>query len=74
MEVTYRLAIENDLKRQGISAIRLDTFSGNPFALRLYAKMGYEMIGHVDWRKGRFLLMEKSLKGKKEENETCGLF
>lgn len=53
--------IENDLKRQGISAIRLDTFSGNPFALKLYAKMGYEIIGHVDWRKGRFLLMEKSL-------------
>lgn len=51
--------IENQLKDLDIHAIRLDVFSENPFALQLYRKHGFSMVGHVDWRKGRFYLMEK---------------
>ena len=51
--------IEETLAAGGIHALRLDTFSGNPFALRLYASLGYKNTGFADWRKGRFVLMEK---------------
>lgn len=53
--------IEEKLKAKDIKAIRLDVFSQNPCALRLYAHMGYCKVGDVDWRKGRFYLMEKYL-------------
>ena len=53
--------IENRLKRRGIKAVRLDVFSGNPYALKLYADSGYAKVGTADWRKGRFFLMEKQL-------------
>lgn len=53
------LQIERTLKASGIHAIRLDVFTQNPFALRLYERLGYEKTGYADWRKGRFLLMEK---------------
>lgn len=53
--------IEEQVKRMGYSSIRLDVFSENPYALKLYKKYGYEKRGHADWRKGRFFLMEKSL-------------
>ena len=51
--------IEETLPAGGIHALRLDAFSGNPFALRLYASLGYRNTGFADWRKGRFILMEK---------------
>lgn len=44
-----------------INAIRLDVFSQNPFALKLYEKCGYAKTGTVNWRKGIFYLMEKYL-------------
>lgn len=53
------LQIEKTLRDSSIHAIRLDVFTQNPFALRLYERLGYEKTGYADWRKGRFLLMEK---------------
>lgn len=53
------LHIENELRARSIHAVRLDVFSGNPFALRLYDSLGYSKVGHADWRKGKFYLMEK---------------
>lgn len=55
------LHIEEQIKSMGYLSIRLDVFSENPYALRLYEKNGYIRRGHADWRKGRFFLMEKSL-------------
>ena len=55
------LHIERELKKQGVKSVRLDVFSGNPFALSLYRRCGYQEVGSVDWRKGRFWLMEKVL-------------
>ena len=49
------------LKDMGYNAVRLDTFTENPFAQRLYRHNGYESRGYADWRKGRFDLMEKAL-------------
>ena len=53
--------IERELKASGVETIRLDVFTENPFALSLYRKNGYYEVGTADWRKGRFLLMEKHL-------------
>lgn len=53
--------IEEQVKSMGYLSIRLDVFSENPYALKLYEKYGYEKRGHADWRKGRFFLMEKTL-------------
>ncbi|MDO5572767.1 MAG: GNAT family N-acetyltransferase [bacterium] len=53
--------IEQVLIQKGIQSIRLDAFTKNPHALRMYEKLGYEIVGHADWRKGRFYLMEKHL-------------
>lgn len=53
--------IEDQLRNKGFESVRLDVFSENPFAIRLYEKSGYIRRGHADWRKGRFWLMEKKL-------------
>ena len=53
------LYIEKQLTEMGIHVIRLDVFSNNPFALRLYNSLGYSDVGYADWRKGKFFLMEK---------------
>lgn len=53
--------IEEQVKDLGYHSIRLDSFTGNPFAQRLYLHSGYETRGYADWRKGRFDLMEKKL-------------
>lgn len=55
------LKIEAQIKDMGYTSVRLDVFTKNPFAQRLYRHNGYEERGHADWRKGRFDLMEKSL-------------
>lgn len=55
------LHIEAELLKIDIHAIRLDVFSNNPFSLKLYNSLNYSKVGHVDWRKGRFYLMEKYL-------------
>ncbi len=51
--------IEEQIKDMGYKSIRLDTFTQNPFAQKLYRHNGYEPRGYADWRKGRFDLMEK---------------
>lgn len=51
--------IEDMLKNDGIKAIKLDAFSQNPYALRMYEKLGYLKIGEAKWRKGLFYLYEK---------------
>jgi len=51
--------IEDMLKNDGIKAIKLDAFSQNPYALRMYEKLGYLKIGEANWRKGLFYLYEK---------------
>lgn len=55
------LIIEEQLKNNGIQSIRLDAFSQNPYALRMYQNLGYEKVGEVNWRKGLFYLLEKKL-------------
>jgi len=55
------LHIEEQARSMGYRSIRLDAFSENPYALKLYEKNGYVRRGYADWRKGRFFLMEKTL-------------
>jgi len=55
------LHIEEEALSMGIQAIRLDAFSRNPIALKLYDNLGYVRVGHANWRKGKFYLMEKYL-------------
>ena len=54
--------IEDEIRQSNVEAIRLDVFSENPYALKLYQNMGFIKTGHADWRKGRFYLMEKYIK------------
>lgn len=53
--------IEQTLKSKGFESVRLDAFSLNPYALRLYESRGYEKVGEVTFRKGLFYLYEKKL-------------
>jgi ribosomal protein S18 acetylase RimI-like enzyme len=55
---TMQLA-EGIIKNSGYSSIRLDAFSDNPFARKLYEKLGYTYVGIVRFRKGLFYLLEK---------------
>ncbi len=53
--------VEESALKQGFAAIRLDAYSENPYALRLYDNMDYHRVGTATWRKGLFYLMEKRL-------------
>lgn len=53
--------IEDVLRSKGIEVIRLDTFTENPYSLKLYRKLGFTEAGYVHWRKGQFILMEKKI-------------
>jgi ribosomal protein S18 acetylase RimI-like enzyme len=53
------LYIEDYLKSKNINSIRLDAFSKNLIALRLYNKLGFKKVGEVNFRKGLFILFEK---------------
>lgn len=53
--------LEQEAKADGTAAIRLDVFTENPYALKLYQHCGYEKTGRANWRKGAFDLMEKYL-------------
>ena len=55
------LLAEAVLKEQGFEAVRLDAFSQNPHALRLYESLGYRRAGEIRFRKGLFHLLEKRL-------------
>lgn len=52
---------EKQIREDGFQSVRLDAFSENPWALKLYDSHGYKAVGFADWRKGRFYLMEKRL-------------
>lgn len=51
--------MEEEQKKQGIKSIRLDVFMENPYAVKLYKSLGYKITGNVEFRKGKFYLMEK---------------
>jgi ribosomal protein S18 acetylase RimI-like enzyme len=55
------LHIENKVKNMGIEAIRLDAFTLNPYAVKMYIKLGFEKVGIANFRKGKFYLMEKKV-------------
>lgn len=55
------LLAEAEAIKKGYSSIRLDTFSQNPFALRLYKTLGYKCVGEINFRKGKFYCFEKLL-------------
>lgn len=55
------LIIEDILQKEGIRSIRLDVFSQNPYALKMYEALGYQKVGGASWRKGLFYLLEKKL-------------
>jgi len=55
------LLVEKKLSQEGIETIRLDAFSLNPVALKMYNSLGYEKVGEVTWRKGLFYLFEKRI-------------
>jgi len=52
---------ESRARRLGYEALRLDAFTANPRALRLYAGLGYRDAGSVTLRKGSFRCFEKEL-------------
>ena len=54
--------VENWATVRGYRDIRLDTFSLNPHALRMYDKLGYTKRGEAIWRKGLFYLLEKPIR------------
>lgn len=53
--------MEAEARTKGFDSVRLDVFSKNPHAQRLYEKLGYKRTGEVRFRKGIFYLMEKGL-------------
>jgi ribosomal protein S18 acetylase RimI-like enzyme len=53
--------LEERVRSLGVRAVRLDAFSQNPAALRLYEGRGYQKAGEIAYRKGLFYLYEKKL-------------
>ncbi len=53
--------IEEEARQDGFESIRLDTFMGNPYSLRLYKSLDYIETGRFFWRKGCLVIMEKVL-------------
>ena len=51
--------IDEEALKEGFSSIRLDVFTKNPRAEKLYENAGYSYAGDAYFRKGKFLLMEK---------------
>jgi ribosomal protein S18 acetylase RimI-like enzyme len=54
---------EDRARELGYGVIRLDAFTANPRALRLYRRLGYHDAGSVTLRKGVFRCFEKGLVG-----------
>ena len=52
---------EERARELGYGALRLDAFTANPRALRLYHGLGYHDAGAVTFRKGVFRCFEKRL-------------
>ena len=58
--------IEEQAVKEGYSSIRLDVFTKNPRAVKLYENAGYRYAGDAYFRKGKFLLMEKLIYAKED--------
>lgn len=58
---TTMVHLMQELKAQGMEALRLDVFSENPYSQRLYDSLGFIRCGQAQWRKGLFFLLEKKL-------------
>lgn len=52
---------EHKAQLEGYSTIRLDAFSKNPYALKLYKSLSYKYVGDVRFRKGIFYCFEKKI-------------
>jgi GNAT superfamily N-acetyltransferase len=52
---------EQKAARAGCGTMRLDAFTGNPRAIRLYERCGYRAAGVVRFRTGEFTCFEKTL-------------
>ena len=61
--------LEQSVLDSGLSAVRLDAFSLNPAALKLYESRGYEKAGEIQFRKGLFYLYEKRLQPNSDLHE-----
>ena len=61
--------LEQAVLDSGLSAVRLDAFSLNPAALKLYESRGYEKAGEIQFRKGLFYLYEKRLQPNSDLHE-----
>jgi len=55
------LAAESILREGGIEVLRLDAFSKNLVALRLYEKLEYIRVGELYAEPGSFIMFEKKL-------------
>ena len=53
--------IEEECLKLGYEAIRMDSFTKNPFATKLYNNLNYTIVGQFEIRKGTFDLREKKL-------------
>lgn len=53
--------IEKSLAEKGVGSIRLDAFTLNPKAVKMYTRLGYKTVGFTNFRKGKFHLMEKPI-------------
>jgi len=53
--------VENQARNKGYSSIRLDAFSQNPVAIRLYESRNYQRAGSIYLRKGLFFCYEKKI-------------
>ncbi|MCI8483406.1 MAG: GNAT family N-acetyltransferase [Lachnospiraceae bacterium] len=50
--------IERTASLHGVPSIRLDVYSKNPYALKLYHSCGYQEVGTITRRNGMFYFME----------------
>ena len=47
------LFAENLTIQKGLSSIRLDTYSGNPKAMKFYKNLNYKQLGHIYLKEGK---------------------
>jgi ribosomal protein S18 acetylase RimI-like enzyme len=60
------VSCESFARKRGFASVRLDAFPGNPAAIALYERLGYQARGHVDFGNKpagheRYIVYEKRL-------------